>query len=718
MKITEDRQDVLVGGAESVDAFTIKASAKAFQILSSNLYSNPLGSMIRELSTNAYDAHIDAGKREEPFIMTLPNSLEPTFKLRDFGPGLSHAQIMSVYTTFFESTKTESNDVVGCLGLGSKSPFGVADSFTVTSFYNGKRTVYSAFLNDARIPSIAKFAEFDTDEENGIELEVAIKEEDFYTFNREVNHQLKYFKTKPIIQGNSDFKWNTDEEYVYEGTNWKMSNGGGSARVIQGQIQYPISVNDMGKAYNNADDAIKAILGSSILFEVPIGDVNIAPSREALSYDDRTSENIIEAATTILKELPSMINKAIDDCETAYAARLKYKEIVSSLNMSYYHKDALIKRIGTDGTVMWKNVTVGSSLIEVPEKDINAARLFTKSYSGRYQKTNYGQHRHYGRNKIGEANWEFEATELKRTLWVYATPDDKAIDARSKQYANDKYGNSVRLNIIITDLTAQKLANRLGLKKSQLIIAKDLDKVRRKTYTTNGKNGGVKYNVVHFRYEQNYNKTDAWLGSTCNDLTDLEGYFVDLERYDVLDEDGNLFDDFRTMVKGAIELKIVDKDIKVYGLRKLNRKKDHNLVNFFQYVRENADKVDLKPKYDLGESEVVAKLGNHMTQLKEYIKDKPVDHPLRIVIEALVSKDNSTISYVAQQMVDKLNLHPKVINLRPQAKQLDTMYPMVPKTGYYSDSKDIMQYITHMDRLWAYEDKELAEMIAAEESER
>ena len=215
MIITDEKQQVLVAGAQSVDAFTIKASAKAFQILSSNLYSNPLGSMIRELSTNAYDAHVMVGKADEPFHLTLPNSLEPSFKIRDFGPGLSHNDIMNIYTTFFESTKTNSNDMVGCLGLGSKSPFGVSDSFTVTSFFQGEKTIYSAFLNEDRIPSIALFHKEPTDEPNGLEIEVAINANDFRVFTREVNNQLKYFKTKPLVFGNSNFEWNVDEEYLY-----------------------------------------------------------------------------------------------------------------------------------------------------------------------------------------------------------------------------------------------------------------------------------------------------------------------------------------------------------------------------------------------------------------------------------------------------------------------------------------------------------------------
>ena len=139
MKIAQETNDVQVAGAQSTETFTIRASAKAFQILSSNLYSNPLGAVIRELSTNAYDAHVMSDKADEPFVLTLPNSLDPTFRVRDFGPGLSPTEISQVYTTFFESTKTDSNDVVGCLGLGSKSPFGIADSFTINSYQNGTK---------------------------------------------------------------------------------------------------------------------------------------------------------------------------------------------------------------------------------------------------------------------------------------------------------------------------------------------------------------------------------------------------------------------------------------------------------------------------------------------------------------------------------------------------------------------------------------------------
>ena len=128
--------------------YTIEATAKAFSILSDGLYANKIKAVVRELSTNAYDSHIDAGKPDVPFEVHLPNSMEPHFSIRDFGTGLSHEDCMNLYTTYFRSNRTDSNKAVGCMGLGSKSPFAYNDSFTVESFFNGKHRTYNAYKNE------------------------------------------------------------------------------------------------------------------------------------------------------------------------------------------------------------------------------------------------------------------------------------------------------------------------------------------------------------------------------------------------------------------------------------------------------------------------------------------------------------------------------------------------------------------------------------------
>ena len=64
--------------------YTIEATAKAFSILADQLYSNKVRAVISELSTNAYDSHVDAGNGSKPFEVHLPSNMEPTFSVRDY----------------------------------------------------------------------------------------------------------------------------------------------------------------------------------------------------------------------------------------------------------------------------------------------------------------------------------------------------------------------------------------------------------------------------------------------------------------------------------------------------------------------------------------------------------------------------------------------------------------------------------------------------------
>ena len=95
---TPENQAILSNVGE-IGEFRIRNSAKAFNILSSGLYANKIRAIIRELSCNAVDSHVAAGKAGVPFEVHLPNSLDPFFSIRDFGTGLTHEQVTNIYTT-------------------------------------------------------------------------------------------------------------------------------------------------------------------------------------------------------------------------------------------------------------------------------------------------------------------------------------------------------------------------------------------------------------------------------------------------------------------------------------------------------------------------------------------------------------------------------------------------------------------------------------------
>jgi HSP90 family molecular chaperone len=92
MIIEERRNEVEQSGTINTAAFRIdrEETAHILGLLSSKLYSNKIQTAIRELCSNAWDAHVAAGNENIPFEVHLPNSLSPEFKVRDFGISMTN----------------------------------------------------------------------------------------------------------------------------------------------------------------------------------------------------------------------------------------------------------------------------------------------------------------------------------------------------------------------------------------------------------------------------------------------------------------------------------------------------------------------------------------------------------------------------------------------------------------------------------------------------
>src|SRR5690348_4723375 len=121
--------------------YGIALSPKIYSMMSDKLYTDRVGSVVREVCSNAWDAQkmrsIATGQPMEPFKVTLPTDLEPHFIVEDSGPGMPDDVAQDLYSTLGLSTKENTNDQIGAFGLGSKSPFAVTDTFTVENTYEG-----------------------------------------------------------------------------------------------------------------------------------------------------------------------------------------------------------------------------------------------------------------------------------------------------------------------------------------------------------------------------------------------------------------------------------------------------------------------------------------------------------------------------------------------------------------------------------------------------
>lgn len=350
-------------------SFKIKASGKAFRILSDSLYTDKPRAIIRELSCNAYDAHVAAGKKDEPFLVKLPTAVDPVLVIRDYGIGLSHRDVVSIITTYFESTKTESNDFVGALGLGSKSPFSYVDSYTVTSYFNGVKRMYCAFIDSDDTPKITllngvkadssengavvqmrdgeikvqvdgewwsdgEFTGEKTDEPNGLEISIPVKMTDVNTFVSTARDVFFFFETRPKTIPEISYP-----EYTVQvgGDNWEVVSfdnqyppKSSPVVAIQGNVAYELNYNALPrtKMSPEAIAVIKAAVESftysntrkRLLMRFNIGDLDVAASREGLSYNDLTFASLDKVATEMQKQLVTEVEKKINTAKTLWDA--------------------------------------------------------------------------------------------------------------------------------------------------------------------------------------------------------------------------------------------------------------------------------------------------------------------------------------------------------------------------------------------------------------
>ena len=309
--------------------YSIDATAKAFAILSDGLYSNKILAVVRELSTNAYDSHVAAGCPEKPFDVTLPTSLDHEFSIRDYGTGLSKENCMSLYTTYFRSDKTDSNDAVGCLGLGSKSPFAYTDQFMVESFHNGSHMTFSAYKNENDEPVFALLSEQYTDEPNGLRVSFATEVGDSINFKYEAQNVWKYFVTTP--NANIDVEVVSQGDATMSGDDWQICNkanrGYAKNELVMGQIGYELDADQFeGDVYD------LLWRGYGLIIHANIGDVDITPSRESLSYNSRTKDFIHNKIKNILEEISTQTQQYIDDSPTLWDARLAWTGVNKSMS--------------------------------------------------------------------------------------------------------------------------------------------------------------------------------------------------------------------------------------------------------------------------------------------------------------------------------------------------------------------------------------------------
>ena len=440
--------------------FKIKASARAFQILS-GFYSDPVAAIPRELGANAWDAHVKAKTTDRQFEVHVPNTLEPWFCIRDFGTGLAPKDIDTIYTTYFESTKTNDNDSDGCMGLGSKTPFNYTENFTVTSWFAGIKSTYNCFIDEAGGPSIIKLASEPSDDHNGVSVKFAVKQDDISTFVNKIRQSYLPFRNRPKLVGIHDIKF-PEIKYEFTGTNWAMhantdrhTNGN---QALMGNYSYPISSavygwnSCKGVTSDELSEARQLLQNAHFDFQFAIGDLDVAPNKEQLQYDvdDRTRSAIIKRAIVAKRELHAQVMATLKPTTRWEAMQL------------YWMYNSYNNPIGQDirrilGTI---NVPFNGTIVESSEVSLrNVFRALSgnkeydaskePSYSVRMVNFNAMKNRF----KFTNSSDQYRVTNKTRTI-IFYTDQANLKKSRVRKYLTETFPNDNGLEfMLITDVS-------------------------------------------------------------------------------------------------------------------------------------------------------------------------------------------------------------------------------------------------------------------------
>jgi hypothetical protein len=284
------------------------------QILSKNLYSEPIGSTIRETVSNALDSHRKANVTEPVIVTCKPNKDgNYEFSVEDFGIGLDDNDVRNIISKYGKSTKRESDAELGMYGLGFKSPLAYSSSFYFVCRKDGMERKYMMYEGED-VNTLDLLFEGPTSERNGVKVIVPIKYYNVDEFKRKIKEQLAYFENVffdvdgvsndfTIIR-HEDFQHSTLSEDAY-------------VHICLDDVYYPLDYNKL---------EIKQRINIPIALRFSLSDgLYPTPNREALRYNREVKDLILNKLKKVANYFVNKYNEGVTDTDDPIVAIKHYR---------------------------------------------------------------------------------------------------------------------------------------------------------------------------------------------------------------------------------------------------------------------------------------------------------------------------------------------------------------------------------------------------------
>jgi hypothetical protein len=297
------------------------------QMLSKNLYSDAIGSTVRECASNALDSHRRAGTTD-PIIVSLKineqNNYE--FAVEDFGTGLDADDVENIISKYGKSTKRDSNTELGMMGLGFKSPLAYSSSFYFVCRKGGVERKYMMYEGED-VNTIDLLYETPTEEKNGVKVIVPVKYNDRHTFREKIKNQLAYFESV-YFDVNVNQNIITNEFHIHRAEDFQISEMNTDTRlhICLDNVYYPLDFDKLGI------NPIQVPIG--LRFSLTDG-LYPTPNREQLIYSSQAIKTIKAKIEKVADYMVDKYNENSIDCKDLheifeyYSSQDRYVQIAN-----------------------------------------------------------------------------------------------------------------------------------------------------------------------------------------------------------------------------------------------------------------------------------------------------------------------------------------------------------------------------------------------------
>lgn len=324
--------------------FGIGDASVVIEILRNRLYKHKIRTLVQEYIANGRDAMREANSQSQIEI-TIPTLLEPTFKVRDFGLGISPDRMATVFVMYGASTKRDSNKQNGGFGIGAKSAWAYTDSFNIVTYIDGTRRTYVAHTganNNGRLDEIEIAP---TKEPNGTEIQIAVAPKDVDAFRKAVLRAVFFWP-----ENSYKLKGISASEIPHKAESYTVlpnleTYGDGALQTVTGNYRNEHLLVIDGIPYALTPDLfekheplrkLSKVLRDELVFHVPNGFVEVSASREEISDSEFTHKALAKLAREAFAVIDKRIKSEFANAKSIKDSLAVYMELSKEYNVEDY----------------------------------------------------------------------------------------------------------------------------------------------------------------------------------------------------------------------------------------------------------------------------------------------------------------------------------------------------------------------------------------------